>query len=213
MSDAGSDPRPFELADKAARQHAPATLRNREPIRAVLQEVLPASGLVLEIASGTGEHAACFAAAFPRLTWQPSDMAEAALASIAAWRAEAACANLLPPVRIDLESGDWPVDAVDALFCANMSHIAPWGATEGLFAGAARVLVRGGPLALYGPFIEEGVATAPSNLAFDRNLRERDPRWGLRLLGDVDELAARHGLRRVERHAMPANNLLLVYRA
>lgn len=212
MSDAGSDPKPFELGRTAAKQHAPATLRNAEPIRAALASILPASGLVLEIASGTGEHAVHFARSFSALDWQPSDVSDAALASISAWRQEAGLANLLPPIRIDLVAGDWPIARADAIFCANMSHIAPWSATEGLFAGAGRVLAKGAPMAIYGPFIEDGVETAPSNLAFDRSLKDRDPAWGLRDAAELDRLAEANGLNRASRIAMPANNIVLVYR-
>ncbi len=212
MSDAGSDLKPFELADTAAKQHAPATERNREPIADTLRAILPESGLVLEIASGTGEHAVHFARVFPALAWQPTDVSDAALASIAAWRAESALANVRAPLRLDLVAGDWPVDHADAIFCANMAHIAPWEACVGLFAGAGRVLAEGAPLAIYGPFIEEGREVAPSNLAFDANLRMRDASWGLRDVAALDELALPNGLTRTDRIEMPANNLILVYR-
>lgn len=212
MSDAGCDPKPFELADTAAKQHAPATERNREPIADALREILPESGLVLEIASGTGEHAVHFARVFPALAWQPTDVSDAALASIAAWRTESALANVRAPLRLDLVAGDWPVDHADAIFCANMAHIAPWEASVGLFAGAGRVLAEGAPLAIYGPFIEEGREVAPSNLAFDANLRMRDSSWGLRDVAALDELALPNGLTRTDRIEMPANNLILVYR-
>ncbi|WP_144095373.1 DUF938 domain-containing protein [Croceicoccus sediminis] len=212
MSDAGSDPKPFELADAAAKQHAPATERNRAPIADALRAILPASGLVLEIASGTGEHAVHFASEFPMLEWQPTDVSDAALASIAAWRAESGLTNLLPPVKLDLAAGDCPVETAEAIFCANMTHIAPWAATVGLFALAGRILARGAPLALYGPFIEADTPTAPSNLAFDANLKARDPSWGLREVAAIDELATSNGLVRDARIAMPANNLILVYR-
>lgn len=211
MSDAGSDLKPFELADTAAKQHAPATERNREPIADTLRAILPESGLVLEIASGTGEHAVHFARVFPALAWQPTDVSDAALASIAAWRAESALANVRAPLRLDLVAGDWPVDHADAIFCANMAHIAPWEACVGLFAGAGRVLAEGAPLAIYGPFIEEGREVAPSNLAFDANLRMRDASWGLRDVAALDELALPNGLTRTDRIEMPANNLILVY--
>jgi hypothetical protein len=196
------------------RQHAPATLRNREPIAAVLARELPASGTVLEVASGTGEHAVFFAARFPALRWQPSDVCPEALASIAAYLADYTGANLAPPLLLDAAApASWPVDAVDAVLCINMVHISPWEATEGLFVGAARVLRgSGGPLLLYGPFWEEGVAPAPSNLDFDASLRARNPLWGLRKAEALDKLAGAQGLARSARYAMPANNLMLVYR-
>jgi len=197
------------------RQHAPATLRNREPIAAVLSEELPARGLVLEIAAGTGEHAIYFAARFPALLWQPTDPSPEALASIAAYRADYPGTNLAPPLALDAARPDaWPVAAADAILCINMVHISPWEASEGLFRGAARILGRsGGPLILYGPFLEQAVATASSNLAFDASLKARDPRWGLRAVEALDALAAQHALARSARHAMPANNLTLVYRS
>ncbi len=212
MSDAGSDPQPFELGVGERRQHAPATLRNRDAIAAVLGEVLPDAGTVLEIASGTGEHAVHFARLFPGLRWQPSDHDAAAIASIAAWRAEAGTDNLLSPIRIDLLDHDRALAPADAVFCANMTHIAPWQATLGLFAVAGRVLAPGAPLVVYGPFVEIDVPTAPSNLAFDASLRTRNPEWGLRELSALDEAALASGLTRTARYAMPANNLCLVWR-
>jgi len=194
------------------KRHAPATGRNREPIAAVLSEELPESGLVLEVASGTGEHAVHFARTFPWLDWQPSDPDPNALESIAAWGAEAGLANLLPPVILDAAAADWPIDCADAVLCINMAHISPLVATEGLVRGAARLLALGAALVLYGPWLEDEVETAPSNLAFDRDLRDRDPEWGLRPVEWLDELAARAGLSRTRRMAMPANNLTLVYR-
>jgi len=192
---------------------APAALRNRDAIAEVLRDELPAHGMVLEIASGTGEHAVHFARAFPSLRWQASDADESALGSIAAWRAEAGLGNLLEPVRLDAGSPDWPVTQAHAIVCINMVHISPPAASEGLFAGAARLLAPDAPLILYGPYVEDGVETAPPNLAFDRSLRERDARWGLRNIAWLDELAADRGLARTRRQAMPANNLMLVYRA
>lgn len=178
----------------------------------MLSEELPARGTVLEVASGTGEHAVHFAAAFPQLAWQPSDPDEAALASIAAWREEAALPNLLAPIRLDAAAAEWPVARVDALICINMVHISPWRATEGLMFGAARLLPPGGPLYLYGPYLEAGVETAPSNLAFDASLKARNAEWGLRAAEDVIALAASHGLRHARRVAMPANNISLIFR-
>lgn len=194
------------------KQHAPAAQRNRGPIGAVLAEELPQTGEVLEIASGTGEHAVHFARMFPDLRWQPSDPDPRALESIAAWAEESGLANLLPPLRLDAARGDWPVQAADALLCINMVHISPVEAALGLFAGAARTLGAEAPLILYGPYREAGVATAPSNLAFDQSLKARDPRWGLRDTGWMDDIAAGSGFARSRRVAMPANNLILVYR-
>lgn len=195
----------------AARKHAPATLRNREAIAAVLAEVLPASGTVLEIASGSGEHCAFFAERFPALHWQPSDPEPSALASIASW-----CAgldNVAPPVAIDAAAVHWPVGRADALLCINMVHISPWAATLGLLDGVARVLPQGAPLILYGPYRRAGVETAPSNEAFDASLKARDPRWGLRDVADVNAAAAARGLSFEQLVEMPANNIVLVYRA
>ncbi len=197
-----------------AKQHAPATLRNREPIAAVLAQELPGSGTVLEIAAGTGEHAVFFAATFPALAWQPSDPSTDAVASIAAYRADYTGDNLAAPVLLDAAApGDWPVAQADAIVCINMVHISPWAATEGLFAGAGRLLAaRGGPLILYGPFLEQGVETAPSNLDFDASLKARNPAWGLRDAEALDTLATQHGMARSARYALPANNIMLVYR-
>jgi SAM-dependent methyltransferase len=194
------------------KREAPATARNRGPIAAVLREVLPGAGTVLEVASGTGEHAAFFAAAFPALRWQPSDPDPDALDSIRAWRDEAALANLLDPLRLDASAGDWPVAAADAILCVNMVHISPWAATQGLMRGAARLLGPGAPLILYGPYRRAGVPTAPSNEAFDRSLRARDPRWGLRELDAVESEAESQGLGLERVFEMPANNLTLVFR-
>lgn len=197
------------------RQHAPATLRNREPIAAVLARELPASGSVLEVAAGTGEHAVFFAETFPALAWQPTDPSDEALASIADYRTDYAGSNLAAPLRLDAAQPEsWPVTRADAVVCINMVHISPWEATLGLFAGAARVLgTRGGPLVLYGPYIEQGVETAPSNLEFDASLKARNPLWGLREAEALDALAAQHRMARSARYALPANNIILVYRA
>jgi SAM-dependent methyltransferase len=192
---------------------SPATARNRDPILGVLKPRLPASGLVLEIAAGAGEHAVHNAAALPHLSWQPTDPDPEALASIAAWRDNAGLPNLLPPLQLDASDPDrWPVERADAVVNINMTHISPWSATEGLMTGAARVLPAGGLLYLYGPYYEPDVATAQSNLDFDESLRRRDPAWGLRRLTDVVALAASHGLTLTDRIAMPANNLSLVFR-
>ncbi|HEY7384777.1 MAG TPA: DUF938 domain-containing protein [Beijerinckiaceae bacterium] len=191
---------------------SPAAARNRDPILAVLREVLPATGTVLEIASGTGEHAVHAAAALPGLAWQPSDIDDDALRSIAAHRDRAGLPNLLPPLRLDVTAESWPVARADALVCINMLHIAPWAAAEGLVAGAARVLAPGGVLYLYGPFKQDGRHTAPSNAAFDASLRARNAQWGVRDTGDVAGLARKHGFALDRPVAMPANNLSLIIR-
>lgn len=191
---------------------APAVARNRGPILAVLRRVLPKRGTVLEIASGSGEHAAYFAAALPGLVWQPSDPDPAALRSITAHRALAGVPNLNPPVVLDAASPDWPVAQADALVAINMVHIAPWRATEGLVAGAARMLGPSGVLYLYGPYREHGVHTAPSNAVFDESLRARNPEWGVRDVAEVETLVRSHGFALAERIPMPANNMSLVFR-
>jgi hypothetical protein len=196
----------------SARRHAPATKRNREPIATLLAEELPERGLVLEIASGSGEHCAFFAGRFPDLQWQASDPEEAARASIAEW-----CdglPNVLPPLALDATAAaaSWPITAADALLCVNMVHISPWEATLGLMAGAKRLLGPGAPLILYGPYRQRGVPTAQSNEAFDVSLKARDPRWGLRHVEDVSAAAAARGLTLQRVVAMPANNLSLVFR-
>jgi cyclopropane fatty-acyl-phospholipid synthase-like methyltransferase len=194
------------------KRHAPATERNREPILEVLARVLPKTGRVLEIGAGTGEHAVFFAAALPGLRWQPTDADQDQRASIEAHREEAALPNLLPPSALDVRDAEWGVGQVDAILSANMIHIAPFAATEGLLAGAARHLRPGGVLVLYGPFREHGAFEAPSNEAFDESLRSRNPEWGIRDLETITVRAAALGLVREERVAMPANNLLLVFR-
>ncbi|KHL26110.1 SAM-dependent methyltransferase [Croceibacterium mercuriale] len=192
--------------------HAPAALRNRDPIAAVLAQELPDAGIVLEVASGTGEHIVHFARLFPHLQWRPSDPAVEARASITAWAAEADLPNLLPPAALDCAAGDWPLAEAAAILCINMVHISPVAAIWGLVAGAARLLPAGAPLLVYGPFVEADVPTAPSNLAFHADLQQRDPRWGLCDLAWLDKVAGTHGLVRTRRVALPANNLLLVYR-
>lgn len=193
----------------ADKRHAPATLRT---IAAVLADWLPASGAVLEVASGSGEHVVYFAAAFPHLDWHPSDPDPAGLTSIAAYRAEAGLANIAAPLALDAAARDWPIDRADALLCINMVHISPWDATLGLLAGAATLLPSGAPLILYGPYIEPDVPTAESNLAFDVSLRSRNPAWGLRDTGALKAAATDAGLAFAERRAMPANNLMLLFR-
>ena len=193
------------------RRHSPAAERNREPIGAELQRLLPPQGLALEIASGTGQHAAYFATALPGWRWLPSDGDARALASIGAWCA--GLANVLPPLQLDAMAETWPgVPAtVDALCCANLLHISPWPTCAALMQGAARHLAGHGLLLLYGPFAVDGQATAPSNLAFDADLRARDPAWGLRRLADVVLQAEAVGLRLREQVSMPANNRLLAF--
>lgn len=191
---------------------APAVARNRDAILAVLREVLPRGGDVLEIASGSGEHAVHVATVLPDLRWRPSDPEPAALGSIAAHARAAALPNLLPPVALDARAPTWPVARADALVCINMIHIAPWAATEGLMAGAGRLLPEGGPLYLYGPFRVGGAHTAESNARFDEALRARDPDWGVRDLDAVLAAGAVHGLRLDRTVAMPANNLSLILR-
>ncbi|MCO6417615.1 class I SAM-dependent methyltransferase [Siccirubricoccus sp. KC 17139] len=195
-----------------ARRHAPATLRNRDAILAVLRRHLPPSGLVLEIASGSGEHAVHFAAALPGLAFQPSDPDPGARASVDAWARATRLPNLRPALALDVRETPWPLDRADAVFCANMIHIAPWAATPTLLAGAARCLAPGGALILYGPFRRGGAHTAPSNAAFDAELRRQNPEWGVRALEEVAAEAAAAGFAAPLVEEMPANNLMLVFR-
>jgi SAM-dependent methyltransferase len=192
------------------RQHAPATERNREPILAILRRVLPASGVVLEIASGTGQHVTHFAAALPDLVWQPSDPDADARASIAAWTAQAGLTNVRAPLELDVERTPWNVDTAQALICINMIHISPWTATQALFDGAARLLGSGGVLYLYGPYRRHGLHTSPSNEAFDQQLRSRNPVWGVRNMEAVVALGQAQGFVCGEPIEMPANNFSLV---
>lgn len=191
---------------------APAVARNRDPILTVLRQTMPGQGTVLEIASGTGEHVVHFAAGLPHLTWQPSDVDETALASIAAHRALARLPNVLPPIVLDVAALPWPLARADAIVCINMLHIAPWAATAALMVGAERVLAPAGVLYIYGPFQDGGAHTAPSNAAFDASLRARNAEWGVRDLGEITDRALRHGLDPVARIEMPANNLSVVFR-
>ncbi len=194
------------------KRHAPATERNRAPLLSVLSDVLPPTGTVLEVASGTGQHAVFFARALPHLTWQPSDLDPDNLASIAAWREEAALPNLLPPVSLDAASAQWPVASASAVVNINMIHIAPWAAALGLFAGASRLLAPGAPLILYGPFFRAQVQTAPSNLSFDADLRGRNPAWGVRQLEDVAAAARAQGLHLESVVELPSNNCTALFR-
>lgn len=199
--------------DSDARLHSPAAERNRGPIGAELLRLLPAQGVLLEVASGTGQHAAHCASALPGWTWWPSDPEPRSRASIAAWCA--GMANVRPPLALDVLAEPWPgvPDRVDAVYCANMLHISPWATCAALMRGAAHRLRAGGLVLLYGPYLVDGEPTAPGNQAFDADLRQRDPRWGLRLLGEVQAEANAVGLVLHERIAMPANNLLLVFQA
>ena len=194
------------------KRSAPAAQRNRQPILDALSPRLPAAGLVLEIASGTGEHAVHFARASPHLEWQPTDLDPGARESIAAWRDETGLANLRAPLPLDVTQWPWPIERADAIFCANMIHISPWQASEGLFSGAGKLLASGAALFTYGPYRFAGVYTAPSNQAFDESLRQRDASWGVRDLEELKPLAQRHGLALEEVVEMPANNHLLVFR-
>lgn len=192
---------------------APAASRNVAPILEVLAVRLPGSGRVLEIASGTGEHAVAFAAALPGLSWTPSDPSTEARASIAAWSAASGLPNMTAPLALDVtDETAWPGGPFEAMVCINMIHISPWAATEALMQLAGSRLTAGGVLYLYGPFREAGQPLAPSNAAFDDNLKTRDPAWGLREVTAVRELAALEGLELVERVEMPANNLSLIFR-
>lgn len=196
---------------------SPAADRNKQVILDLLRQVLPARGHALEIASGTGQHVAWFAAALPEWTWQPTDAQERALPSIAARIAQAGLANVRPPRQLDVLAPQWPAegapfgDCFDAVYCANMLHISPWATCAALMRGCARHLTPQGLLVLYGPYLEDGVPTAPGNAAFDRSLRAQDPAWGIRRLEDVKREARLAGLSLRERHALPANNLVLVF--
>jgi hypothetical protein len=200
--------------DRSGLRHAPATLCNRDPILEVLKRVLPAEGTLLEIASGTGEHAAYMATRLPGWTWQPSDQDRSALAHIDGYAEECGCLRIRPAVELDVCDAPWPVTRANAILCCNMIHIAPWAAAFGLFSGAARVLGEGTPLFLYGPFKRDGKHTAPSNEAFDRNfLKARNPEWGMRCLDtEVNPLAQETGFHLDEIIQMPANNLTAIFR-
>ena len=207
-----SDERRFYEAPAAGvRRSAPAASRNREPIAEVLREWLPQTGLVLEIASGTGEHAVFFADRFPALEWQPSEVHPDALSSIRAWREAAGLPNLREPLVLDASAPDWPIGSANAVLSINMVHISPWASALGLIAGAARLLEPTAPLILYGPWLKDDVEPAPSNLAFDQDLRRRDPEWGLRRVEDF-AAAAEPYFELVETRSMPANNLMLLLR-
>ena len=206
------DRRFYEAPAAGRRRSAPAALRNREPIAEVLDDWLPAQGLVLEIASGTGEHAAYFAERFPALEWQPTDVHPDALGSIAAWRESVELPNLKAPLQLDASSPNWPVDRADAVLSINMVHISPWTSALGLIDGAARLLQAGAPLILYGPWLKDDIVTAPSNEAFDADLRRRDSEWGLRRVEEFAAAADARGFDLDEVRRMPANNLMLLFR-
>ena len=191
--------------------------RNKQVILEMLKQVLPEEGSVLEIASGTGQHITFFAAAMPGFTWQPTDADAAALPWIAARVKEQQQTNVRDPLSLDVLAAQWPAggatftEPFDAIYCANMLHIAPWATCAALLQGSSRHLAAGGVLITYGPYLEEDVATSPGNLAFDESLRAQNPAWGIRRLENVAQEARRAGLKLRERHAMPANNLLLVW--
>jgi len=208
-----SGPQPFIFeSGPDVKRHAPATERNRDVIAETLARVLPAEGLVLEVASGTGEHAVHFAKRFPGLIWQPSDPDPIAIASINAWRADTKLANVRPAMQLDA-SADWPISHADAVICINMTHISPWAATLGLLRNAARVMPPSAVLFIYGPYNQHSVPLADSNAAFDMSLRQQNPEWGLRYVDDIVEEADKVGLRLDQVIAMPANNLSLIFRA
>ena len=190
----------------------PATARNRDPILAVLRDVLPAHGDVLEIASGSGEHIVHFAAALPGLRFFPTDVDPEALASIDAWREHENLTNVMPATALDVRDATWPIERVDAILCSNMIHISPWEATLGLLDGAARIVSAGGLLVLYGPFMRDGKHTAESNAVFDASLRSRDPAWGVRDLRDVQMQAEQRAFALEKTVQMPANNLTVIFR-
>lgn len=211
MMGAGSGRRFYEEPASGRRRSAPAAQRNRQPIAEVLREWLPQSGLVLEVASGTGEHVVHFAEAFPNLEWQPSDIHPDALESIRAWRAACELGNVREPIELDCEAETWPIEGADAVLSINMVHISPWSAALGLLDGSARLLPSGGRLILYGPWLSDRIATAPSNLDFDSDLKARDPQWGLRKVEDFASEAEARGLELIEQRIMPANNLMLLF--
>ncbi len=199
------------------RRHLPATARNRDPILNVLRNVLPRKGKVLEVASGSGEHVVFLAAAFPELSWQPSDMDQGMLASISAWIESSAqdpdaAGNILPPLYLDTRESPWPVEQADAVIAINMIHISPWPSCVGLMEGAGRILPAGGVLYLYGSFMRDGRHTHPNNAGFDATLRRQNPEWGVRNLEDVAGLANESGLVLDQVIDMPANNLSVVFK-
>lgn len=208
-----SGPQPFVFeAGAEVKRHAPATERNRDVIAQTLARVLPTEGLILEVASGTGEHVVHFAKMFPALTWQPSDPDPIALASINAWRADSKVPNVRPAMLLDA-SADWPIAQADAVVCINMTHISPWAATVGLLRNAARLLPQSAVLFIYGPYNQRDVPLADSNAAFDAALRQQNALWGLRFVEDIAAEANVSGLHLDLVIDMPANNLSLIFRA
>ena len=208
-----SGPQPFVFeAGAEVKRHAPATERNRDVIAQTLARLLPTEGLILEVASGTGEHVVHFAKMFPALTWQPSDPDPIALASINAWRADSNLPNVRPAMLLDA-SADWPIAQADAVVCINMTHISPWAATVGLLRNAARLLPPSAVLFIYGPYNQRDVPLADSNAAFDASLRQQNPEWGLRYVDDIAAEAHISGLHLDSVIDMPANNLSLIFRA
>jgi hypothetical protein len=194
------------------RQYAPATVRNRDFILDVLRDVLPTTGVILEIASGSGEHVVHFARNLSSLVFQPSDPEPDALLSVTAWMKAAEVTNVRAPIVLDASRSLWPIASADGIICINMVHISPWDASVGLIRGAAAILPPGSPLYLYGPYKRKGFATAPSNEAFDRNLRDRNPIWGLRDLEAIAAIAQSAGFSIPDITEMPANNLSIVFR-
>jgi hypothetical protein len=212
VRDVTDEQRFYEAPTGGARRSAPAALRNRGPIAEVLGEWLPARGVVLEVASGSGEHAVYFAERFRNLEWQPSDIHPDALASVVAWREESALPNVHPPLVIDAGAPNWPIDRADGVLSINMVHISPWTSALGLLDGSARLLSPGSPLIMYGPWLKDDIPTVESNLAFDINLKSRDPNWGLRRVEDFTAAAQERGFEQAAIRPMPANNLMLLYR-
>ena len=202
----------YEAPASGPRRSAPAALRNREPIADVLAGWLPPGGTVLEIASGTGEHAVFFARRFPALEWQPSDIHADALGSIRAWREKSGLPNVREPLLLDASSKNWAIDRADAVISINMVHISPWSSALGLLDGSARLLATGAPLIMYGPWLKNDTSTAASNLAFDADLKRRDPQWGLRRVEDFMAEAEPRGFSCESIRQMPANNLMLLLR-
>ncbi|EDQ35451.2 putative S-adenosylmethionine-dependent methyltransferase [Hoeflea phototrophica DFL-43] len=200
------------MTSRDVRLSSPAALRNRGPISDVLLDILPETGTVLEIASGSGEHIIHFASLFPALDWQPSDPSPEARASILAWSKAEQPVNVLPPLDIDAAGDQWPVQRADAMIAINMVHISPWPATQGLLKAAGRLLPAGGVLFLYGPYRRDGHPLVQSNVDFDADLRARNPAWGIRRLEDLEETGGQSGLSIASVAEMPANNLGVTFR-
>ena len=195
-----------------ARRENPSAERNKRPLLEVLRRVFPSEGLVLELASGTGQHAAFFTDQLPSLHWQPTDVDAHALPSIAAWRQASHPDRIRAPLLLDATADAWPVPQADAMLCVNMLQVSPWPATLGLLAGAARTLTAGGPLVIYSPMSRGGVHISPGNAAFDANLKSHDPRLGVRDADLLIEAATAAGLTHAQTVDMPANNTVLVFR-